>query len=111
MNDAPTVTSHPIPAGVRETISRLTPGQRIRVTQTVRVGLKSWPVVVEGVFRQTSALVTGLSTERDPRDDIIVATIHFTKDNGELSSIAVDENTKVEPIAPGSPSSLEMDFP
>ena len=29
-------------------------------------------------------------------DDIVVPVVHFTKDNGELSSITLDENTVVE---------------
>ena len=103
MSQTATITSRPMPESVRESIAKLTPGARIRITQTVRVGLKSWPVTVEGVFRQASALVTGLATQRDPKDDIIVGTIHFTKDNGELSSVAVDENTKIEVIGePGA---------
>jgi len=27
-----------------------------------------------------------------------VPTVHFTKDNGELTSISLDENTKVEKL-------------
>jgi hypothetical protein len=30
-----------------------------------------------------------------PEDDIVVPTIHFTKDNGELTSIALDEQTVI----------------
>lgn len=51
--------------------------------------------MVEGTFRDLNYLATGLSTERVPEDDIVVPTVHFTKDNGELTSISVDENTEV----------------
>ena len=44
-------------------------------------------------------LATGLSTERVPEDDIVVPVVHFTKDNGELSSISIDEHTKVVRLA------------
>ena len=74
----------------------LRPGQRIKVTQTVRVGARSWATTAEGVFRSVNYLATGLSTQRVPEDDIVVPMVHFTKDNGELSSVAVDEHTKVE---------------
>jgi hypothetical protein len=74
------------------------PGQRIRVTQTVRVGEKVWTSTTEGVFRDVNYLATGLSTQRVPEDDIVVPTVHFTKDNGELSSITLDENSKVAVI-------------
>src|SRR5262249_6043770 len=77
-------------------LQKLRPGQRIRITQTVRVGLRSWPATVEGTFRGTNYLATGLSTDRVPEDDIVVPTVHFTKDNQELSSVTLDENSKIE---------------
>lgn len=80
---------------VKAALEGLRPGQRIRITQKVRVGSRSWTTTVEGTFRDLNYLATGLSTERVPEDDIVVPTVHFTKDNGELTSISVDENTKV----------------
>lgn len=78
-------------------LTRLQPGMKIRITQTVRVGFKSWPAVVTGTFRHLDSLATGIATERDPHDDIIVPLLHFTKDpTGELSSVALDEHTRVE---------------
>ena len=91
-----TPTTHPLDPALVETVGRLTPGQRIRITQTVRVGQKSWPATVTGTFRAVNALVTGLATERVPQDDVVVPTVHFTKDNGELSSVALDEQSKIE---------------
>ena len=44
-------------------------------------------------------LATGLATDRVPEDDIVVATVHFTKDNGELSSITLDSNSQIEVIS------------
>ena len=77
-------------------LTLLKAGERIKITQTVRVGARSWPATTAGVFRHIDYLATGLSTERVPEDDIVVPVVHFTKDNGELSSIAIDEHTKVE---------------
>jgi hypothetical protein len=76
--------------------SDLRPGQRIRITQQVRVGRKQWPVTIEGVVRDVQVLQTGLATERNFDDVVNVLTVHFIKDNQELSSIAVDENTRLE---------------
>jgi hypothetical protein len=78
------------------TLTALKAGDRIKITQTVRVGAHSWPAPTGGVFRHIDYLATGLSTERVPEDDIVVPVVHFTKDNGELSSIAIDGHTKVE---------------
>jgi hypothetical protein len=92
-------SSRPVRPEVRTAIEALRAGQRLRITQTVRVGLQMWRTVVTGTFRHVDSLATGLATDRVPRDDIIVPIVHFTKDNGELSSIAVDENTLIEPLA------------
>jgi hypothetical protein len=94
-------TTRPLDAALVDVLQRLRPGQPIRITQTVRVGLRSWPATVTGTFRGLSALVTGLATDRVPEDDIVVPTVHFTKDNGELSSVALDENTRIELLSGG----------
>lgn len=80
-------------------IQSLKPGDKLRITQTVRVGSRTWPAVVAGVFRGVNYLATGITTDRVPEDDIIVPTLHFTKENGELASICLDEHTKVERIS------------
>jgi hypothetical protein len=74
----------------------LSPGDRIRITQTVRVGSRSWQFATTGAFRGLGYLATGITTDRVPDDDIVVPTVHFTKDNGELASVTLDEHTRVE---------------
>jgi hypothetical protein len=99
--------TRPLPSSTQTTkpaltavIRSLRPGQRIRITQTVRINSrKSWKTTVEGVFRDVNYLATGLSTDRVPEDDIVVVTVHFTKDNGELSSVTLDENSEVSVVA------------
>ncbi len=73
----------------------LKPGDRLRVEQTVRVGGRTWPAVAEGEFRGIAYLETGVTTERVKDDDLVVPVVRFTKPNGELTSIAIDEKTKV----------------
>jgi hypothetical protein len=85
-----------IPPTLAQLLTSLHAGQRIRITQTVRVGSRSWPAVVTGTFRDLNYLATGLATDRVPEDDIVVVVLHFTKDNGELSSVTIDEHTQVE---------------
>ena len=81
-----------------EFLRQLNPGQRIRIIQRVRVGARTWTATVEGAFRDLNYLETGLATQRIPEDDIVVPLVHFTKDNGELSSVALDEHSKVERV-------------
>jgi len=91
-------TTRPLRAETVSALATLQPGQRIRITQTVRVGAKLWTTTVTATFRSLQALVTGLATHRVPVDDIIVPTVHFTKENGEHSSVALDEQSLVEVI-------------
>jgi hypothetical protein len=88
--------TRPLPPELVQVLQELQPGQRIRISQQVRVGRRCWTAVVAGRFRDLNYLRTGLATDRVPADDIIVPTLHFTKDNGELSSVTLDEHTRVE---------------
>jgi hypothetical protein len=97
-SDLPSAT-RPVRPELASLLKSLQPGQRIRITQTVAINTRRrWNTTVEGVFRNVTFLATGLATDRVPEDDIVVVTVHFTKDNGELSSIALDENSQVEVI-------------
>jgi hypothetical protein len=92
--------SRAIRPDLQTVLDRLQPGAKIRITQLLRVGLQTWPAVVTGTFRHFDSLATGLATQRVPEDDIIIPIVHFTKDpHGELSSVALDEHTKIEVLA------------
>jgi hypothetical protein len=92
-------STRPVRPELDRLVRSLQPGQRIRITQTVAINTRRhWPATVEGVFRHVNFLVTGLATDRVPEDDIVVVTVHFTKDNDELSSITLDENSQIEVI-------------
>jgi hypothetical protein len=90
--------TRPVSPELSATLRSLQPGQRIRITQTIRVGMKEWTTTVTGAFRNMNYLATGLATDRVPEDDIVVVCVHFTKDNGELSSVTLDEHSKIEPV-------------
>ena len=103
MNNPPQSTlpsaTRPVRPQLAALIRGLKPGQRIRITQKLRVGSSAaWTATVEGVFRNFNFLATGIATERVPEDDIVVVTVHFTKDNGELSSVTLDENSQIEVV-------------
>ena len=95
--------TRPIRSGLATVVKSLQPGQRIRITQTVRMNSRwRFQRPVEGVFREVNYLRTGLATDRVPEDDIIVVTVHFTKDNGELSSVTLDGSSVIEVIGNAS---------
>jgi hypothetical protein len=105
VSDTPLPSStHPVNPALADVIRGLKPGQRIRITQTVRMNCRvQWTTTVDGVFRNYNFLVTGLGTDRVPEDEIVVPTVHFTKDNKELSSVTLDPSSKIE-ILPGVPT-------
>jgi hypothetical protein len=91
--------TRPISGDLAARLRSLEPGQRIRITKNVRLNTRpsrQWPAEVVGTFRHLHFLATGLATDRVPEDDIVVVTVHFTKDNGELSSITLDETSRIE---------------
>ena len=94
----PIYATRPLKPEMLELLLKLRPGQEIRITHLIRVGSTSWPATVTGTFRHVDSLATGLATERVPADDIIVPIVHFTKDNQEMSSVALDEHTKIEVV-------------
>jgi hypothetical protein len=85
-------------AALVELLRSLTPGDRVRIVQTVRVGSRKWEATTDGVFRGIAYLATGVTTERVKEDDLVVPVVRFTKPNGELSSISIDENTRVQKL-------------
>lgn len=91
-------SSRRIPQAQVDLLRSLAPGDKVRLTQSVRVGRRAWTTTVAGAFRGLNYLATGVTTDRVPDDDVVIPVLHFTKDNGELSSITIDENTKVEKV-------------
>ncbi len=97
--------TRPVKPELASLLRSLQPGRRIRITQLVRINCRvQWQAVTEGTFRHVNFLATGIATERVPEDDIVVVTVHFTKDNGELSSVTLDENSRIEVIPAGGGS-------
>ena len=99
MNKPVTLPSRQLVPATVETLKSLATGDRVKLTQRVRVGAKVWDAVATGTYRGLNYLSTGVTTERVKEDDLVVPTLHFTKDTGELASIALDEYTKVEKLS------------
>lgn len=90
--------TRPLDPGLTGLLAELKPGDKIRVTQTVRVGRQLWKAPVAGAFREVNYLATGLACDRAADEELVVATVHFVKPNGELSSIALDEHSRIERV-------------
>ncbi len=88
--------TRPVSPELSALLQGLKPGDPIRITQTVRVGMQEWTTTVAGKFRSFNYLATGLATNRVRADDIVVVAVHFTKENGELSCVTLDEHSRIE---------------
>ncbi len=101
MTQADTIPSstRPVRPALAAVLKSLKPGQKIRITQRVRMNSRwGWETTVEGEFREVNFLATGLATDRVPEDDIVVVTVHFIKPNGELSSVTLDNHSRIEVV-------------
>ena len=80
----------------------LKPGDKVKITQTVRVGAKKWTAeATEARSAASRTSETGITTDRREGKTILVvpSSSDSPKPNGELTSISIDEHT---------PSSLRL---
>jgi hypothetical protein len=79
------------------------PGTRLRVTQYVRVGHRRWLTQVEGVVVHEGRRPVGGIEMGGKASYCHQKTLRLKRDDGELTEIAVDLETRVETISqPGS---------
>jgi hypothetical protein len=74
-------------------------GTRLRVTQRVRVGHRRWITQVEGVVVYESRRPVGGIEMGGKASYCHQKTLRLKRDDGELTEIAVDQETRVETIA------------
>ncbi len=79
------------------------PGTRLRVIQHVRVGHRRWLTQVEGVVTGEGRRPVGGIEMGGKASYCHQPTLQLTRDDGELTEIAVDEETEVMMIAAANP--------
>lgn len=78
-------------------LESLSPGDGIVIRKVLRINsLHAWTHEVEGVYTHYDHLCTGLATDREPSDDIVLVCVHFKKPNGELGTVVLDDQTQIE---------------
>jgi hypothetical protein len=78
---------------------KYTPGTRLRVTQRVRVGDRIWTTRVEGVVEKDGLRPVGGIEMGGKAVYCHQPTVRLRRDDGEVTVVACDEDTVVEPIA------------
>lgn len=73
-------------------------GDRIRVTQRIKVGLKIWQTVVTGTVERTERRRSGLHVKRSA-DDKVYSDLILLKKDGDVpveTTLTLDEFTHIE---------------
>jgi hypothetical protein len=77
------------------------PGARLRVTQFVRVGGRGWLTRVEGVVELEGFRPVGGIEMGGKATYCFQPTVRLRRDDGEVVVVALDDDSKVEEVAPG----------
>ena len=78
-------------ASNREVFSRLQAGDRIELEHEVKVGLRSWTSKTAGTVVSTERRRHGLHMLRNPDDKVFSDLIVLQRDDGERTTITLDE--------------------
>jgi hypothetical protein len=78
------------------------PGDRLRITQRVKVGLKIWSTEFEGTVKNTERRRTGLHVQRNFDDKVYADVILLARDVGQgvegETTVVLDEFTRLEKL-------------
>lgn len=87
-----------MPTATLVPFEQLKPGDRVRITQRVKVGLRIWTTNVTGTVERTERRREGLHVKRNFDDKAFADLIVLRKDGptAEETTITLDEYTQVE---------------
>jgi len=76
----------------------LRPGDHVRITQRIKVGLRVWQTTVTGTIERTERRRNGIGVKRNFDDKAFTDVILLKKDGaaGEETTVAMDEYTHIE---------------
>lgn len=75
---------------------KFTPGAKVRVVQFVRVGHRRWKTQIEGVVEKEGVRPIGGIEMGGKASAIRQDTLQVRQADGEITVVAIDENTLVE---------------
>jgi hypothetical protein len=89
-----------MPTATLVPFEQLKPGDRILVTQRVKVGLKIWTTKVAGTVERIERRREGLHVKRNFDDKAFADLIVLRKDGpaGDETTVALDEYTQIERV-------------
>ncbi|MCO6457063.1 MAG: hypothetical protein J5I93_17345 [Pirellulaceae bacterium] len=82
-----------------ETFAALRPGDRLEIKHEVKVGFRRWNTVTVGTVVQTERRRHSLHFRRNLDDKVFSDVIRLRRDDGELTTITLDEFTELTKLA------------
>jgi hypothetical protein len=78
----------------------LRPGDHVKITQRIKVGLRIWQTTVTGTVERTERRRNGLAVKRNFDDKAFADVIILKKDGeaAEETTVAMDEYTHIERV-------------
>ncbi len=83
---------------MRALVGRLEPGDRVTVEHEIKVGLERWWQTTTGTVVRTERRRHGLHHRRQQDDKVWSDVVVLARDDGERTSVAIDEFTRLRKI-------------
>src|SRR5687768_13838353 len=90
-------------AEMRYLVAHLQPGDLIEVDHEVKVGLTRWNTTTVGTVVRTDRIRHSLHFNRSFDDKVFSDIIVLKREDGELTTVTVDEFTRVRGLESGGP--------
>lgn len=84
-----------------EQFAELQPGDRVEVQHEVKVGFRSWTSTTTGVVVEKDRRRHSLHYQRNFDDKVFSDVLVLRRDDGELTTITLDEFSEIRKLAAG----------
>ncbi len=85
-------------AAPRPLLAGLQPGDRVEIEHEVKVGFRGWRTTTRGVVVSIDRRRHGLHTDRNFDDKVYSDVIVLRRDDGELTTVTLDEFSVVRKL-------------
>jgi len=85
----------------------LSPGDRVQLTHEVKVGFREWQTITEGTVIECQRCRHGLHYQRNFDDHAFSDMIVMRRDDGELTTVTLDEFSVLKKLSSAEPAASE----
>ena len=87
-----------------EVLQRLRPGDQIEIVHEVKVGFRRWTTTTRGTVVRTDRRRHSLHFVRNFDDKVFSDVIVLRREDGELTTVTLDEFSDLRILTPAAPS-------